>query len=321
MFTYTQLLTATVMFVSVLDSASKVRGVFWAIVVWTTLSTIVALAGYYLGITSVAVGLLGNRNILATYISIAIVCAYLLYQTTEDKAYKAVLVCSLPVLFLGQALTLSRTGLIVVCMALVAVWYRVLREQGFVLMAGSVAALCVITLMLPDAFWQRAGSIRPAVENEEGTFGTRVQLWRIGLRMIEDRPVTGVGPGNFMPAFERYARGPLLRKPKVAHNAYVSVAAEEGMVGFALFMILNLLALAHARRAIHRATRLGLRDLVILAVIVEVNLLVIVGTGLTTSSEHMKYQWSFFGLAICVKRVLDDADKRILSGRMTREGE
>ena len=303
LFTFSQLLAATVMFYSVVDTVPKLRGVFWAMLVWTTISTIIALVMYGLEITTVAVGFVGNRNLLAIFIIIAIVCAYLLYQVTENRAGRLVIIVSLPVLFLGLALTLSRTGLIVLGMGLVVVWYRILREQGFLLLSGSVAALCIILLMLPDAFWHRAGTIVPSVERQEGTFGTRVQLWKIGMRMVEDRPVTGVGPGNFMPAFARYARGPLLRKPLVAHNSYVSVAAEQGIPGLIVFIMMNALALSYARRTIKITTLANARELRILAVNVEVIVLVILGVAITTSAEHLKYQWIVLGVTMSMMRL------------------
>lgn len=312
--TFMQLLAATLMFYSVVDTVPKLRGVFWAMVIWTTLSTIIALVMYAVGITPVAVGFVGNRNLLAIFIIIAIVCAYLLYQVTEIRAGRLTLVVSLPVLFLGLALTLSRTGLIVLGMGLIVVWYRVLREQGFLLLSGSVTVLCIIMLMLPDAFWHRAGTIVPSVERQEGTFGTRVQLWRIGLRMVEDRPVMGVGPGNFMPAFPRYARGPLLRKPLVAHNSYVSVAAEEGIPGLILFVLMNALALSYARRTIRIATAAGSRDLRILAVTVEVIMLVVLGVAITTSAEHLKYNWIVLGVTMSMMRMAEQLAREHRTG-------
>jgi O-antigen ligase len=321
MFTYTQMLIAAAMLLSVVDTVPKLRGVFWAFVVWTTISSVIALIGYYLGMTRVAVGQLGNRNLLAIYASMAIVCGTLLFHGTDRRGAKVFLGGALPVLFLGLALTLSRTGLIVLGMGLAVVWYRVVREKGFVLMIGSLATLCVILFILPDAFWRRAGSIVPAVQRQQETFGLRVKLWRIGIRMAEDRPVTGVGPGNFTFAFPRYVRGQMLWFPRVVHNSYISVAAEEGLPGLALFLTLNLLALLYARRAIHTASMLGYRPLIIVATIVEANLLVIIGTGMSGSQEHVKYQWAFFGLAMCVKRIAEDLSAEAKRARVVQEAD
>jgi len=320
-FTYTQMLIAIAMLLSVVDTVPKLRGVFWAFVVWTTISSVIALIGYYLGMTRVAVGQLGNRNLLAIYASMAIICAFLLFQSSESKAAKAVLGGSLPILFLGLALTLSRTGLIALALGLAVASYRVLRERGFLLLIGSLATVCVLLFILPDAFWRRADSIIPAVERQQETFGLRVKLWRIGIRMAEDRPVTGVGPGNFTLAFPRYVRGPMLWFPRVAHNSYISVAAEEGLVGLALFLIINLLALFYARGAIHTASRLGYRPLIILATIVEANLLITMCVGMSGSNEHVKYQWAFFGLAMCVKRIAEDLSAEARPARVVQEAD
>src|SRR3989304_5970566 len=93
---------------------------------------------YYLGMTPTASGLVGNRNLLATYINVAIVCAYLLHQETRDGARRIVLAACLPILFLGLALTFSRAGLIVLVFALVLVWYRAARQRKFLLLVGSI---------------------------------------------------------------------------------------------------------------------------------------------------------------------------------------
>src|SRR6185295_6666572 len=82
LFTFGQLALASIMFASVVDTPTRLRGVFGAIIAWVFVATCVAIGEYYLGITKVASGLVGNRNLLAGYINIAIVCAYLLYQTT-----------------------------------------------------------------------------------------------------------------------------------------------------------------------------------------------------------------------------------------------
>lgn len=304
LFTYTQLVMAAMMFTSVVDSPGRARGIYVAVVFWTSLATLVALAQYYTGSTAVAVGLVGNRNLLATYISIATVSAYLLSQMMANKPLRILAASTLPLFFLGLALTFSRTGLIVQSLALLAVWYRVARQRGFVILAGSLAALCLITFVLPTGFYRRAGSIVPAIQRQEETFGRRVRLWKAGLRMIESRPITGVGPGNFIVALKRYSRGEMITGGRVsAHNTYISVAAETGFVGLGLFVLLVLLALRQARRAAHAARRGGLRELEMCAVITEIGLFVILVSGLTGTVENLKYLWILMGIAAGVGRM------------------
>ena len=295
-FTYIQLAGASLMFASVVDDPVKLRGVLRALVTWSLAATCIAIAGYYLGLTRVAVGLTGNRNLLATYIIVGVVCAYLLHQATTHRGYRVLLLLSLPVLFLGLAMTFSRTGLIVLGLALLVVWYRVAREKNFGVLLGSVAVLGVIMLLLPHDFYRRAESIVPVIQRQEDTFGTRIRLWKSGIRMIEDSPVLGVGPGNFVVAVHRYNRGEMLLTGLSAHNTYISVAAEMGLIGVGLFGLMLWLALQRARRAIRVARDRGYRSWSDLAVAGEISLLVLMGSGMSATVENLKMLWLLIGI-------------------------
>lgn len=299
LFTYAQLALATLMFKSVVDTPDRMRGVYWTFVVCATLSTIVAIVGYYFGLTRAAMGLVGNKNLLATYISVAIVCAYFLHQETKDGVRRMALVACLPVLFLGLALTFSRAGLMVLVLTLGFVWYRVARQRKFLMLAGSISMLCLLTFVLPAAFWQRAGSIVPAIRRQEDTFGTRLRLWRVALRMVEDRPVVGVGPGNYVVAYPRYARGgDQLFQKYVTHNAYVGMAAETGVIGLGLFVLISGLALREARRAVLTGRAVARTDIEILGAAAEVSLLAMLMAGMSGNVEGLKCLWVFYGLAV-----------------------
>jgi O-antigen ligase len=302
-FTYLQLGAASMMFVSVVDDPLKLRGVFRALLLWSLLATCAAIAGYYFGITSVAVGFTGNRNLLATYINVGIVCAFLLYQRTAHSVMRFGLLLSVTILVFGLAVTFSRTGLIVLGASLLVLWWRVAQQRKFGVLLGSIGALCVIALLLPGEFYQRAGSIVPVIKGQGDTFGTRVRLWNAGLRMIEDRPLLGVGPGNFVVAVSRYSRGEILLAGLSAHNAYISVAAEMGLIGLALFGLVLSTALWGARRVIRGARDPSSWDLAHLAVMGEISMFVILGAGMSATVEHLKLLWLLIGTCGAVGRM------------------
>ena len=54
----------------------------------------------------------------------------------------------------------------------------------------------------------------------------RIEAWYEGINMIREHPLLGVGPGEFV---EHHVR--------TAHNAYVLVAAETGLIGFLLWSV------------------------------------------------------------------------------------
>lgn len=302
-FSFVQLAVATLMFISVIDRPSRMRGVQWAIVLWTCLATTFAVAEYYMGLTSVAVGFVGNRNGLAGGISIAIVFSYLLYQANPGGLAKLFLVLALPAFFLGLALTLSRTGFIMLGVGLMAVWYRIVREKGLLILAGSLAVFSLVTLLLPDTVWKRAGTIVPAISQQRDTFGLRVRLWEAGMRMIEDRPVFGVGPANFITALPRYSWRERPGRELVAHNAYISVAAEMGLVGLALFLMMYVLAFREAHFAFRWARRAGSKESELHALATEISLILVMTGALTGSTENHKFSWMCLGLAVGIGQV------------------
>jgi putative inorganic carbon (hco3(-)) transporter len=71
----------------------------------------------------------------------------------------------------------------------------------------------------------------------------RVDLWRVGWRMVDAHPIQGVGAGNFPISSVHYLLQPgrttedslIVDQPKVPHNIYLNVLAELGVVGFMLF--------------------------------------------------------------------------------------
>ena len=299
-YTFIPLALTAMMVSSVVDSVNRMRGVYVAIVLWATLATIEAIGEYYAGRTRVVQGLLHDRNLLAAYINLAIIAAYILLLTVRQAVGRFLLVAVLPILFLGLFLTLSRAGLIVMFVAVLVVWYRMARERRFTLLLGSVALLCLISLILPEKFWKRAESIVPELQRQEDTFGLRVYLWKIGARMVADQPLTGVGAGNFVVAFPKYAQGRVVRRQLVAHNSYVSVAAEMGLIGLALFLSIHALAFRNIYHAIRLARTVKDRPLESMAVATEVCLLALMMGALAGSGEGMKCLWIVLGFSSSV---------------------
>ncbi len=307
-FQFAQLAVATLMFSSVLDTTAKIRSVYAAIVLWTCISTVIALVMYYVGMTPVASGLAHNRNALAMYIDFAIICSCVLYQVSESPAGKAIFLSIFPILFLGLALTLSRAGLIMLMLALLLVWFRLAREGRFFSVIGSTLAMVVlVSFLLPDAFWRRAGSIVPAIEHQEDTFGLRVKIWRVSLEIIKDHPIAGVGAGNFLMEFGRYAHGRFLWRHLSPHSSYVGMATETGLVGLGLFILVLLSGMGTARSAMRAGHLVGDSQVRLLAVVAEASIFAQIVGCFAGDGEVQKILWIMFGMALSLRRVGQDA--------------
>ncbi|HUW60782.1 MAG TPA: O-antigen ligase family protein [Candidatus Bathyarchaeia archaeon] len=77
------------------------------------------------------------------------------------------------------------------------------------------------------------------------SFRLRVSYWQTGLRMALDNFWTGVGLGNFGTVYPNYKR-PGAGEVKAAHNDYLQILCETGIIGFGLFMAFWLYFMAWA---------------------------------------------------------------------------
>ena len=192
----------------------------------------------------------------------------------DPNEFAAVLVAALP---LAIALAAGRDwspalralGAAAAGLSVAGILLSVSRGGLVALIAMAVAGLCLagrwrakLLLIVPLVFLASVGYLlaTPAalqrVTSSNGGTG-RTDLWLVGWRMVEARPVLGVGAGNFQQASIHYLLRPgLLNRSdliastdKVAHNTYLTVLAELGLIGALMFFALIVLALACGVRA------------------------------------------------------------------------
>lgn len=87
----------------------------------------------------------------------------------------------------------------------------------------------------------------------------RMAQMRAGWEMFAHAPLTGVGPGNYTPAYARYTAPPWYGSRGHAHNYYLHMAAQTGLVGLLAYLALvggmAALAVRRTRRAGSRLWR------------------------------------------------------------------
>ena len=76
----------------------------------------------------------------------------------------------------------------------------------------------------------------------------RIAFWVAGARMVAERPLTGVGVGNFDESYPDYNVGIWSESLGHAHNLYLNLAAETGLIGAGLFVVFLAGVLARAAR-------------------------------------------------------------------------
>jgi O-antigen ligase len=88
----------------------------------------------------------------------------------------------------------------------------------------------------------------------DGSIRERLDLLMSGINMLGDKPMTGVGPGNFPIAIQEYLGYDSI---KYSHNTYIDVASQTGLIGLCLFFLVlilifkSLLYIDHDRLSSH----------------------------------------------------------------------
>jgi O-antigen ligase len=88
------------------------------------------------------------------------------------------------------------------------------------------------------------------------------QVWA-GWQMFVTHPLVGVGPGAYTAAYQQYALPPWFASRGHAHNYYLHMAAEAGVIGLLAYVGLLVAVVADLRVAFVRVTGLHQRAILV----------------------------------------------------------
>lgn len=221
-----------------------------------------------------------NPNDLALTMALSIPASY--YLLVQSKGW-IVWVYRIQIALAGASilLTAARGGFLagLVAFSIVPLIYgRLSRRQKIANLLTTVLVICGGLIFLPSSSWERIATIPN--ELREGTLTGRTVIWGAGLEIFRAHPFLGVGAAAFRESVSR-----ALSEPIVAHNTFLSILAEEGVIGFTLFCaLLGVLALS-VRAMPSVAQRFWIVILGVWAVGVS-----------SLTWETRKPTWFFFGL-------------------------
>lgn len=134
-------------------------------------------------------------------------------------------------------LSQSRSGFVVAIAgcavtALLTAWRRGAKQAAFALVALPLLAVAVVGIV-----WTQAPALRGRLENSSKDLQGRIMIWKGTIRMIRDAPVLGHGGGSFRLLDSRFVELPPNVAAVHAHNDYLHVAAEYGILGAALGLV------------------------------------------------------------------------------------
>lgn len=252
------------------------------------------------------VGTIGDPNELAaTLIAAMALAAAVGAGAPRGSGTRIAGVIAVGICFSAFMLTGSRGGVIAMGFALVALLVVAARSRGRVaigVLAVALLGTAFYTTLAPEHVRERITTTLPG---DERALGGRQTVWKVGWRMATDQPARGVGVGNFQTASIHYALEPgralrteeVIDKPEVAHNTYLHIWAELGLVGLALFAAIVGGCFAAAGRAIRIFSSAGQRRLAEISKGVVVALAGLLAAYFFISEQFSHQLWLL--LALC----------------------
>jgi len=240
--------------------------------------------------------IVGDSNYFSMAAMLALPVGYFYFAAERRPFYRwAVLVCVV-ITSVAIAVSGSRGGLLALFAFIIFVIYRS-RHRG--------RNFCILVLILipPMLLVPRNPIIRmihPGVA-DRGATQVRIETWKAGLRMWRDYPLLGIGLGEFKPMIGTYADDPKLNK--LAHNTYLEILAELGIICFILYLWL----LWETYRALGWTCRIARK--------LKAPLLYSVATGMQggligflvssffLSAEYVKFFWFYVFYSIAIMQV------------------
>ena len=145
-------------------------------------------------------------------------------------------------LYVAILFSRSRMGILSAGAAVIVLGFIWLRSSGQLTRAVLVV-MCLLAGTSAVGFWIGFGPVVERFGNLETDLATRLSLWKDTLALISRHPLLGSGLGMFADAFTRFQTALLGRMVDHAHNDYLEITAEWGvigaglMVGFILFVV------------------------------------------------------------------------------------
>jgi O-antigen ligase len=295
-----------ILFLIVFTAIRKRTHVMWVAWAWlagATFATVPAMLNpptYEDDLTVRISGTIGDPNELAALLVAGVVFAGVLAAVTKDRPPLRIAAGGAVVLFLfGIFYTVSRGGLLALGVALIAACLLAGRWRGRALVVAGLGVSIVVIY-----FASFAGlDARDRVTTVQGGTG-RSDLWKIGWRMFEDEPIRGIGSGNFPISSIHYLVQPgvierddfIISTPKVAHNTYLQILAELGIIGLAMFLTIIGFSMRCALRAARWFGRHGDTQMELVSRGMIVALVGILTADFFISEMYGKQLWLMLGL-------------------------
>jgi len=219
-----------------------------------------------------------NANYLADVLLYSIPMAVYLASMSKDKI-RLLYWCYIPAAGIGVLLSGSRAaGLALALYAALTVlkFVRASWVTKIMLIATAACLIVLIPRVVPTFLLERITSVSDISEKREARF----KLWEAGWETFQKYPFLGAGLG----AYGMETSGEF---GAVAHNVFISVLSETGIIGFTIYMLFLMMLFLNVRQ-LPRGERSLWTEILAIWVLI----------AMTAPLEYGKSTWMIYGVIL-----------------------
>lgn len=181
----------------------------------------------------ISIGLFDHHLTFGGYYMLAFLMALAILLTTKRSGFYRVLDFLAPVV-LGLSLVFcyARSAWFGAVTGILAFGFFKGRKVILFLILG-IFALCLLIYVIDPTSWDRIKEISLSRDKAEST---RIRLWLTSINMIKDKPIWGIGLGNFSQLFDRYKVEGYYDTICHPHNDFLNVTVNSGILGLLAYL-------------------------------------------------------------------------------------
>lgn len=203
---------------------------------------------------------IGQKNWISNYLAMIFPVAFFYFLLEKEKKNKLIFYLLLTIYYINLMICQSRgIWISIVLTAIFAIYIifkfkiiKIFKENQKWLISLLITFLIITIIYSTDNFLNRSALTVPqralsTFDEQNPSVNTRLLMWKTTFNMIKDKPILGSGIGTFKMNYLFYQAEFLRKNPSYikysgkageAHNEYLQMWAELGIIGLGLFILI-----------------------------------------------------------------------------------
>ncbi len=307
LFDFTQLFVLYLAMINLINSEKRFHHIVWAVIIIFALLSLRNAAFCAIHGLSRMGGAGGDDNHFGVALNMALPFSLYILFIERNGFKQLTAMLSFLLIIVGIILTISRGGFIGLCVVLFLFLLKAKKPALLVIYLFLFVLLALAApLLIPKEYVERMETI--SGYQKDGAAMARIYCWYAGGKMMMERPITGVGIGNFKEIAHLY-------HPEiegfVAHNTFIQIASECGFPGLIAFVAIIMVSMIKSFRLRKRLKTIhGGHRLIPFTHMIEVSLSAYVICGSFLSEVDFELFYILIALGVCLENIAEQMIKK-----------